>query len=230
VTRGAIIALVVGVAYMLWTTRRTIRFHELVLGLAAALGGTLLVLNVVAHHTHSGNVLERLGGTTFVGGVPDTRAGVWQAVFERILHKPIFGHGPYYSIREGVQSFFWPHNGYLFYWYILGIVGLAAFLWIVLRLWRASARHTSRLDHPAYAASLLVPLRAMLILFLVDQTKIDYLRNEIYMYLVWLFFGLTVAASRIAAEQEQRGVAPLPAEGVSRRRPLPWSAAPASTG
>jgi hypothetical protein len=106
------------------------------------------------------------------------------------------------------------------YWHMLGIVGLAAFLWLLWRLWRETGRAGPHLGHPAYTSSLLLALRAMLILFAVDEIKIDYLRNPTYSYWVWMFFGLIVVAGRIA-KQEAPAVAasdePAPRGGQPRR-------------
>jgi len=56
-------------------------------------------------------------------------------------------------------------------------------------------------------------MHVVLIIFIIDQIKIDYLRNEIYIYSVWLLFGLLVATKNIIARQQseqskQQAVAP----------------------
>jgi len=201
VTRGALISLAVAAAYLAWRTRRRIRFHVFVIGLALTLGTGSLILDFVAHHTRSGNVAERMEKTKFEGAIPENRVIVWAEAWDRILQRPLMGWGPYYAKQEGVKQMYWPHNIYLMYWHMLGILGLAAFLWLLWRLWRETERASPHLGHPAYASSLLLALRAMLILFVVDEIKIDYLRNPTYSYWVWMFFGLIVVAGRIAKQE-----------------------------
>jgi O-antigen ligase len=222
VTRGALVSLAVAATYLAWRTRRRIRFHVFVISLAVILGAGSLILDFVAHHTHSGNVMERMEKTKFEGAIPENRVIVWVEAWDRIMKRPILGYGPYYEPRGGVSEVYWPHNNYLFYWHMLGIIGLLAFLWILWRLWRETGRASPYLGHPSYAASLLLALRAMLVLFIVDQIKIDYLRNPTYAYWVWMFFGLIVVAGRIAKDQEQEAVVAAPvAAGGPRPRRLP---------
>lgn len=49
--------------------------------------------------------------------------------------------------------------------------------------------------------------RLQLVLFLVDQVKIDFLRNGIYQFQVWLLFASIVVAHRLAAEERRNGPA-----------------------
>jgi hypothetical protein len=38
----------------------------------------------------------------------------------------------------------------------------------------------------------------MLVVFLIDEIKIDYLRNGIYQFEIWIMFAMMVATSRLA--------------------------------
>lgn len=223
VTRGALVSLAVASIYLAWRTRERIRFHVFVISVAAILGTGALVLDFVAHHTPSGNVMERMEKTRFEGAIPENRVIVWVEAWERILKRPILGYGPYYGPHKGLEQVYWPHNNYLFYWHMLGLVGLLAFLWILWRLWQETGRASPHLGHASYTGGLLLALRAMLILFMVDQIKIDYLRNPTFAYWVWMFFGLIVVAGRIRREEQQAGApefAPVtPAARKTRRLP-----------
>ena len=82
------------------------------------------------------NVLyERLEKTKVEGIVPDTRT-VWRKGSEKIIEKPILGHGPYLVKREDISRFDYttqnelgryPHNLYLFLLYTIGIIGFMAY-------------------------------------------------------------------------------------------------------
>jgi O-antigen ligase len=209
VTRGAIMSLAIAGAYLIWMTRRRIKFHTFVLAALGAIIAAWVLFGVVTTQTRSGNILDRLMGTEFKGLVPDSRTVVWADAWKRGWESPILGHGPYFTHRVGVKHFYWPHNNYLFYWHIVGFFGLAAFLFVIFRLWRASRFHAPNLGNKSYAGGLLLALQAMLLLFVVDQIKIDYIRSTIYPYWVWLFFGLIVATSRIARQEIQEQEQPV---------------------
>jgi hypothetical protein len=230
VTRGAIFSLAAATAYLLWMTRHRIRFHTLVIGVTGVLGVGFLLLNFVSGHTRSGNILDRLAETKFVSGVPDTRQGAWSDAWGRIWDSPILGHGPYFSHAGAIRDFSWPHCNYLFYWHITGVIGLAAFLFILWRLWKTTERHSPHMGHSLYSGALLLALRGMLIMFAVDQIKIDYIRNTTYPYWVWLFFGLIIATSRLAAQEKLgRSAQPVPKQESRRLRPPPISPLPVAT-
>ncbi len=214
VTRGAFVSLGVAAGFLVWKMRRRIRFHTLVISLALVLGCGWLLFNFVAYHTRSGNILERMQQTEFKGLVPDDRVGVWGAAWERIIQRPLLGYGPYYGHVQGVADIYMPHSIFLVYWHMLGIVGLLVFLWILVRLWRETRHAGAYLTEPSFASGLLLALKAMFILFVVDEIKIEYIRNDKYQYWVWLFSALIVVSARIVTEQKKAavaGVEPLPA-------------------
>jgi len=234
VTRGAILAFLVGSVYMIWLNRRRLNFVKLVgivsLGLGAILGGDY----VVSNFTNSDSVLERMFGTTFENGIPDSRAGAWKQTFAHILNHPIIGHGPYYSAREGVQVVYWPHNVYLYYAYIVGLVGLGIYLWILWELWKSSRPRSPAINEGSYIDGLTIVARVMLLTFIVDQTKIDYLRNARYSFFIWFLFGMIWVIGRVARDEAQPRMrviashAPLETEPVAAlARPPAVAARPA---
>jgi hypothetical protein len=203
-TRGAFIALWIGMAYLFILARRALGFRNMVIVSVTAIMIFLIAAAFVQTQTGVASMYERLMKTTFVGYMPDTRSDSWSEAFQRGLENPIFGHGPYFTLRAGVRRFFWPHNVYLFYFYILGLTGVTCFVWILVNLLRTSFRHMGRaLTNIPFSKSLLLILHVMLIIFAIDQLKIEYLRNTAYPFIVWFLFGLTVACSRIAAASDR---------------------------
>jgi O-antigen ligase len=201
VTRGAILAFIVGAAYLIWLSRRRLNFVRLVTVVSLGSGLILGADFIVANYTNSDSVLERLFTTQLENGVPDTRAGAWKQSFSNILKKPLIGHGPYMAPRIGVEVQYWPHNVYLYYAYIVGFIGLAFYLWILWRLWQASRPRAGSLGDGPFIAGATVLARVMLFTFLIDQTKIDYLRNPRYSFFIWMLFGLVWAIGRVAREE-----------------------------
>lgn len=197
ITRGALISLVIGLLYLAWTCRRDLGFVRLV-SLAGAFVGLIATVDfLVARYTISGSLFGRMLQTTFESGiVPENRVFAWGGAIERALKHPWIGNGPGWDFMSGLKTGLWPHNVYLFYFNITGLFGLGAFLFLLWRLWTASAisRRGSVVRSP-FPEALMMMLNGSLLIFIIDQIKIDYPRNDIYMYFIWLFFGL-IAATR----------------------------------
>jgi len=214
ITRGGTAALAVGLAYLLFLTRRRIQVvpFTIIGGAAAAI---LLALNFyVSNFTKSGNVFTRFQETKFVGLVPDSRVDVWPQAWSRLMHHPLIGWGPYYSAERGLTVWYWPHNLFLFIGNCFGFVGLSFFLWLLWKLLRTSAPMTDRLDDPSYAKAFLLVAHVQLVIFLVDELKIEYLRNPVYQFQVWLMFSSLVATALIARSAKPAAlpaIAPAPA-------------------
>ncbi len=200
VTRGGIISLVFGLLYFGWLQRRRLRIVPVVLGLVAAVVGLQGLNFYVANYTYSGNLFARMvdpTSTQFQYGLPEARLTLWTSAIERMMQHPIIGHGPVYTTERGLDFWYWPHNGYLYIGNLVGIVGLTCFLWLLWRLWRITRPPTDDLRDPNYARAYLIVAHVQMLVFLVDQMKIDFLRSPTYSYQVWLLFALIVAAHQI---------------------------------
>jgi O-antigen ligase len=211
VTRGAAVALILAVLYLLWLVRKRLSFVSLVMVLSAAIVGIAAMNFYVANFTRSGDLLARITdpqSLRFVGVMPEARSGTWSEAFERMMLHPIIGHGPHYEISRGTSFWYWPHNLYLYIGNLVGFVGLGFFLWLMGSLWLRSRPIVDRLSHPNYAAAFLIVAHAQLVLFLIDQLKIEYLRNPIYSFQVWLMFATIVAAYRIARNEQAATATP----------------------
>lgn len=218
VTRGPIFSLAAAAMYTLWHMRRRLRVVPLTIG-AGAVAGTLLAANfLVANFTKSGNLFDRLSGTEFKGVVPDDRVTAWTGAWNRFLHHPIIGGGPFYAVQQSLDMWFWPHNLYL---YVLNIVGVVGFTFFLIMIWKLFQVTTPRVDTPtegSYAEAYMMLARVQFVFFFVDQSKIEYLRNNTYQYEVWLMFAIWVAGDRIRREQH----ALLPQAAPARRVPA-WA-------
>ena len=218
ITRGGMAALGVGIVYLLFIARRRIQVVPFTI-IAGASAAAFLAMNFyVAHFTKSGNVFLRFQETKFVGLVPDSRAEVWPQAWARWMQHPLIGWGPYYAGRHGLDLWFWPHCLYLFIGNYIGFVGFAAFMWMLWGLFRRSMPTTDRLDDPSYAKAFLLTAHVQLVIFLVDEIKIEYLRNPVYQFQIWVMFSTLVAASLIV--KRQVAASQLVAETVRPIRPL----------
>ncbi|HYN63680.1 MAG TPA: O-antigen ligase family protein, partial [Candidatus Limnocylindrales bacterium] len=201
VTRGGIVALMVGLGFLAWLQRRRLRMVPVVLSLAAAIAGVQGINFYVANFTYSGDLFARMldpTSTQFEYGLPAARLTLWRSAFERMMEHPIIGHGPVYMVEKGLSFWYWPHNGYLYIGNMVGIVGLSCFLWLLWRLWRLSRPPGTDLKDPNYARAFLIIGHVQLLVFMVDQMKIDFARIPTYTYQIWLMFASIVAAHQIA--------------------------------
>jgi O-antigen ligase len=201
VTRGGMVSLAIGLAYFAWLQRRRLRLVPTVVGLAAAVLGLQAINFYVANFTYSGDLFARLmdpNSTRFQYGLPEARLELWRSALERMMVHPIIGHGPVYMVEKGIDFWYWPHNGYLYLGNLVGIVGLSCFLWLLWRLWRMTRPPDTDLNDPNYARAFLIVGHVQLLVFMVDQLKIDFLRISIYAYQIWLMFASMVAAYQIS--------------------------------
>jgi hypothetical protein len=198
VTRGAFISLAASIPMLLWTLRRRIKVVPLTIVVATS-AALLFGMNFyVANFTRSGDVFARMGSTRIVHGwMPDDRAEAWVNAWNRALVHPLVGQGPYYWDLPGFRRW-WPHNVYLYYANIVGFIGLGFFLAILVILFRLTRSRVDSLTHPSYAEAYLIIARAQFILFVVNEFKIDYLRNSVYQTVVWAMFAIWTAAHQVA--------------------------------
>ena len=203
-SRGSFLTTVGGVVLFLWFFRpeigaqRTMRF--------AIAGGSLLVLSAVLIVSFSDfNILfERLGATQIEGGVAESRAGTFDAAIERFPDSPVLGHGPrlrlFDDLRRRIPGHIpigYPHNLFFFLVHTVGLLGLLAYLAFFWSLGRAF--HRSRQSKSRSPVLNGVPTLALilLIVFLVDEYKIEFLRFgfrdlQQYMFASWgLMLGLS---------------------------------------
>ncbi|HVP14683.1 MAG TPA: hypothetical protein VMS88_04005, partial [Terriglobales bacterium] len=200
-----------GGLYLLWHIRRRINFVVLVIGVAGLVALVLGLDFYISHYTRSGSMLTRLGATTFVNMMPESRAGAWTGAWERIFEHPWIGHGPYYSGQSGTRLWFWPHCLYLFVPNNVGFIGLAIFLWLLGSLFRVSIPHTDDLRRSRFSEGYLLIGHVQLVVFIVDEIKIEYLRNPNYGFQIWFMFALIVAAYQISRHEAAEPV-PAPAK------------------
>ena len=205
ITRGPVVSLSVALVYLAFLMRRHMRVVPVTL---ITTGGLALVFGMnffVANFTRSGNLFDRVAGTQMVGWMPETRVGTWTEAWGRMMMHPIIGWGPYYTAERGIDFWYWPHNLYLYVGNLTGLVGLSCFLWLFWSIWRMTRPRTDTLDAPSYLDGYLLIAHVQMAFFVIDQFKIEYLRNYNYPYQVWLMFAMWTAAYRVRQDQLRAG-------------------------
>jgi hypothetical protein len=204
VTRGIIVSLGVVLPYLFYVIRRHLNPVKFI---TAATTIAVLAIGMnwfVSTYTNTGDVFLRMGETKVVHGVvPEARAGPWLNAWRRALVHPILGQGAYYTEMEGYELV-WPHNVYLYIANLIGFPGLLFFLALLFGLARILRPVVDDLRHASYADAYLIIARIQLFMFALNELKIDYLRNPIYIFQVWMWFGTWTAAYLVSRDHGVR--------------------------
>ncbi len=208
VTRGVIIALAVSLPYVFFTIRRRLNPVKFIASVSMILVVAFGMNFAVAQFTNSGDVFERLRTTKVVHGVvPEAREEAWGNAWERIFVHPLLGQGPFYDEIPG-YLYIWPHNVYLYVANLVGFPGLGFYLMFLFGLAVLLRPPVDDLRSENYADAYLIIARAQLILFVLNEIKIDYLRNTVYQFQVWQLFGTWTAAYLISKQYGVRAQLP----------------------
>lgn len=203
ITRGAIFSLIAGTVYLMFLSRKDLNIVRISYIVGALVIILVVMEGLVAKYTTSGSLFDRVIATTFEKGViPDSRAGAWEPAFKRGMENPLFGQGAGWDFRSGLSRGMWPHCLYIFYFTITGLFGLSAFLYFMIRIIKATliGVKASIVSSP-FPEALMKIMHVMVIVFLFDQIKIEYLRNDKYTYFIWFMFGLIIATHNIIVKQ-----------------------------
>ncbi len=143
-------------------------------------------------------------------GSSSFRSNLWQEALGIIEDFPMLGCGfnnyaavgPYYKIPGGGGSY--PHNSYLQLAAETGLLGLAAFIWIMIRLFRISFVNLRKIGNEPYR-SLSIGLLSGLLGFMAHSfvdTDIYVLQLGVFM---WFIIGLIIAVQQIALNERVFG-------------------------
>lgn len=210
ITRGAFITLIVGLAYLTYTCRKDLDIVRIFM-FAGAFAALIVVLEAfVAQHTVSGSLFDRMVKITFERGViPSNRYIGWTQGVQRLMWHPVFGNGPALNWSKGVNLPVYPHNGYLYLADLTGFFGLFAYLLLLYRLVKTSLISAKdSIVTSSFSRGFMKVLHVWILMFMFDQLKIEYLRNSVYIYYVWIFFALIPATRNVILKEESDRLEP----------------------
>jgi hypothetical protein len=116
-TSGLILAFILALVFF----RRRLGGARIAVIVIGAAVGLVVLDTVLSEKTLAVSVIDRFTNTKFEGMVPENRVDTWGPTMHEALEKPFFGHGPYFDTGLGLTKRMWPHNGYLFYFFTLGL-------------------------------------------------------------------------------------------------------------
>jgi len=215
VSEGAIIAVAAGLVCLGLMTK-PLRAPTLILIIAACLTVSLYrpALNyasgIVSLRDDSGSV----------------RLIIWRETAEMLADHPVFGAGlagyrqiiaPYHQARH-IEIFMYPHNFVMNFWSEIGLIGLAGFVWILIKFFNDVVGALRRRRGGWLHRTLIAAMIAVLVHGLVD---VPYLKND----LAFLFFILIGLAESLSDGGASR---PKTAETGKQNKAARWLPAAAS--
>ncbi|MEL7450229.1 MAG: O-antigen ligase family protein [Pseudomonadota bacterium] len=224
-SRGSFLALVIGILMFMFMFRRQLGVAGSIRLMVVGTVGMVAMGVAVVKYTDFNVLFERLGETTFEGGVPDTRQKAFELALEKIPDNLVIGHGPrlrlideWKRVIKDYETIPYPHNLILFLLYTVGGLGLIVYAIFFFRLGFTWWRRKRRLRRKSTMQEGLPTLAFLLLaVFLIDQLKIEFLRFQLadmqqYMFALW---GMLLALT-----EPQKQTAPTEAAAPQRRYPL----------
>ncbi len=165
--------------------------------LAIAVGIAIIFALIPPIATRIGYELTLSGNSTLVG-----RSYLWRATVQMLEHYPLTGSGlagfetrlgPYWNATHA-DRFIYPHNLVLNFWSATGLLGLAAFIWLLVAAFRVSWNGWKGGGWPWRAIELgvLLALVGIVIHGLVD---VPYFKNDLSLEF-WALLGVSWAGFR----------------------------------
>ena len=203
VTRGGFISLGIGVVYLTWLLRKEIGLSRAIGSLAVAATAITVIGLFLPHVFRMESLFSRLEKTKFEHGVPDSRVGAWGPNFKRAQEHIFIGHGPKFSVGSGLEKYSWPHNGYLFIWVTIGLIGLVGYILLWVTCFVQTGKYGGPLLAGPFVPGFLTAVHVSWLVFMIDQLKIDFARNPIYFIFTWFFMGITAAGCEIVRRSNE---------------------------
>ena len=213
--RGGLISFCVSIFLFVYFFRKELGPRKAMVLIVSVAIMTVIASFVMIKYTDFNILYERMLGTRFDGVTPDTRSG-WPHVIEKILDKPILGHGPRLMTSGEVDAprnwpkgeiGFYPHNLYLHILYTTGVIGFLSFSILAIGYLRILRKMTFMTCGNRFISGLPRLGIIIFLIFLLDQMKIEALRwylSDYQHYLSALFGGFLGLQNVIAPSSVDR--------------------------
>ena len=198
-SRGSFLTTMAGIGLFIFMFRKELGAASIARIVSVGAVGFIAITFVIINYTNYNVLFDRLAETEFDdSGIPDTRQAIVNATFERIPNKFVIGHGPQIKLIDEADRRIkgytplggHPHNLYLFLLYTTGVIGLIAYLAFFAALFQRFMA-ANRIPSSKAVLNRIPKLGILLlIIFLIDQMKIEFLRSNLgdyqhYLYTLW---------------------------------------------
>ncbi len=210
INRGSATIAVGGTIYLIWLFRRRIKMSYLFGGLVTAVIIISLAELSISSLKGADTLITRFAGTTFENGIPDTRQIVWKFVWERVLDRPFFGHGPYYDTKANIfltGTSMWPHSTYFYYAYTVGLIGVLIYLLMTVHLAIRTRQPYIPAGRPvSFTQGMAAVFHVMVVQIIIGEIRISHQRPDVRIIIVWVIFALAVISTKLWRAQRQMPV------------------------
>lgn len=200
-SRGAWAASVLGILFFLFFKNRKWMAVALLCVVLSAIG-------VITTAPEYARTEFRADSESFQGTVR-WRLGVWEDSLKTLKHRPLTGYGlnTFMDVfqkhrRQGGGNIQYPptyaHNGYVQIAFETGILGLLAFLWIVIRLFRETiGKFWEKVSQDHHFSVLLMGLLSAVFASLIHNCVDTDLYSLQLSVLLWYMIGMTVSVYKL---------------------------------
>ncbi len=204
--RGAVMAGVAGLAFLVWRSRGIFDTRKVVTGILLCVTVFLVGHNLLSAAGIVPNIWERFSELQDKVGSHVDRGQVMREVFEKSLEHPFIGHGPVIHLPRGFVALGSnnPHCQYLLYFYTIGLLGLGGFVWLMVSLFRVSAQAIRAGGKDKTLLALMVLFQTFFVIFVLHETVDDYSSSFNYPLFIWYLFGLVVATRNIMLKEAKQ--------------------------
>lgn len=202
-TRGALIIVVVGYGYLFLIGSKVVPRRQLLTLVFVACA--LFYLGMGFFGDLVDFMFERMSSIGADDGSIQNRSVVLQQAFHAIGDQPFLGHGlgiPAGTFRGYVTRNI--HNLYVTLAYMIGLPGLAAFVWIVTSILRLTWKGVHDLQLPRHLREINLLMNSVVVMFLIDEIKIEFTRQVLTVQISWIMLGLAVVAWKLSYRSRQR--------------------------
>ncbi len=195
-TRAGIIVLGFGVMYAIITSGLALPRKDLLRVVFFGMVVFYLILPFVGSYTSM--MFSRLSTLGTNDSSVHSREIVMKQALEAIPGSPLIGHGIYTpegTFRGGASQNI--HSLYVSLAYKMGIPNLLAFLWLASILVRTSWKRSQDRTVPRELREFMFVLHVILVMFLLDEVKIEFLRSAQSSHVVFLYFAFIMSLNQI---------------------------------
>ena|SRR3989338_1671136 len=188
-SKGALIALVAGIAvFFLLIARRKV--------LAA---GALIVIAAIGIFVVKGSFNLRGIATVQGGDSVSVRLTQYRETWEMLKDHPFTGAGlrgyqtamaPYHA-QKYIEIFMYPHNIFLTVWSELGLIGLIAFVWVIIQFCKISFHSTQLTNSQTHKLINYATIAAMSALLVHGFVDVPYFKNDLAV-LFWILIAFSI--------------------------------------
>jgi len=172
---------------------------------------TILIITIIAFITIIASNPDLLKGSATIEGGDSisTRVDMWKEAWQMLKTKPLLGAGlagyqtavAQFHEKDYIEIFLYPHNIFLNFWTEIGLLGLLAFVGIVIWFYKSGFKLMRDKLLNCYIVILLAGMTALLVHGLVD---VPYFKNDLSI-LFWIIIGIMI----VIKSQTAKGKKPL---------------------